>query len=186
VLSLAVEQVPTYRIGRIPHCTNGGLKLLLDNLELLGPELDLVFLAHDGFCVSYHAVVERALVLHPTAAGAPSCGRLSRLPTPTAAMSYELLHRCISASLPLKVSHAADINVLRAYVAARLVRADIPQPMRVNRHLIQPAATLHEITALGRRALAASVHPTQLKTLRNPGVAVTQQVTAHASTAHGA
>jgi hypothetical protein len=72
-------------------------------------------------------------------------------------MSYELLQRSASASLPLTVGNTADINMLRVYVAARLVRADIPQPVRTGHLYIQPAATLQEITPLGHQALAASL-----------------------------
>jgi transposase len=45
---------------------------------------------------------------------------------------YELRtsQRSVSAPLPLKIGRAADINMLRAYVAARLPRADIASPRR--------------------------------------------------------
>ncbi|MES2183816.1 MAG: hypothetical protein V4505_04635 [Pseudomonadota bacterium] len=73
-------------------------------------------------------------------------------------MSYELLQRSAAASLPLTIGNTADINMLRVYVAARLVRAVIPQPVRTGHRFMQPAATLQEITALGRQALDASLN----------------------------
>lgn len=70
-------------------------------------------------------------------------------------MSYDLLQRTAHAALPMTIAHPADINMLRAYVAARLVQADIPAPVRTGHRFLQPAATLHGVTPRGHEALAA-------------------------------
>ncbi len=70
-------------------------------------------------------------------------------------MSYDLLQRTAHAALPMTIDHPSDINMLRAYVAARLVQADIPAPVRTGHRFLQPAATVHGLTPRGHDALAA-------------------------------
>jgi hypothetical protein len=69
-------------------------------------------------------------------------------------MGYELLERAAGGALPLVVADPSEVDVLRTYVAAGLVRAEIPEATRLARggHDQQPARLL-ALTAEGRKVV---------------------------------
>ncbi|WP_295852324.1 hypothetical protein [uncultured Xylophilus sp.] len=71
-------------------------------------------------------------------------------------MSYALLRSLATQSLPATVSNPEDIDLLRAYVAARLVEADIPKPeLLPHGQRAQAPTTVKAITVAGRKIAEA-------------------------------
>ena len=67
-------------------------------------------------------------------------------------MTYALLRTLAAQSLPATVSDPEDIDLLRAYVAAHLVEADIPQPALLpHGQRAQAPTTVRAITVAGRK-----------------------------------
>ena len=64
-----------------------------------------------------------------------------------------LLHRLAAEQLPIAVSGGEHVDAVRVLSLAGHIRASIPKPVRTLDGFEQPAATVSEITALGRSML---------------------------------
>ncbi|MBO9516127.1 MAG: hypothetical protein J7549_18580 [Variovorax sp.] len=64
-----------------------------------------------------------------------------------------LLHRLAAERLPIAVTGGQQVDALRVLSLAGHVKATIPKPVRTLDGFEQPAATVLEITSLGRSML---------------------------------
>ena len=69
-------------------------------------------------------------------------------------MSMNLLRDLASQELPVEISDAGNIDAVRILIAAGLVVAMVPRPVRTTKNRFeQPPATVTKVTRLGKQML---------------------------------
>ena len=68
-------------------------------------------------------------------------------------MSMNLLRDLASQALPVEISDPGNIDAVRILIAAGLVVAMVPRPLRTKNRFEQPPATVTKVTRLGKQML---------------------------------